>query len=142
VGEKVDQLHLRAHDLEDLSIISSMVQDALIPAGDMAYLPDSRQFVMALNRFQWEKAGATPPYHRTHAGLRFDNITMVQRLNIKASERDRLLCLLSITYDDQTVMLTFSEDVAIRLGSHGVAVALDDLGEPWPTRWKPEHQPV
>lgn len=136
-----EDLHLRAADLEDLGVLSSMVQDALVPPGDMAFLPDEGRFVLALNRFRWEDAGDAPPYSRTHAGLRFDHVTGVQRRNMGKADRDRILSLLSIAYHEGTVMLTFAEDAAVRLSVDGLAVALDDLGEPWPTQWKPGHEP-
>jgi hypothetical protein len=134
-------LKLRAHDLEDLSVLSSMVQDALAPLGDMAFLRDERRFVIALNRFRWEEAGTFPPFYRTHAGLRFDNVTAVQRRNIAPSDRDSMLSLLSIAYHEGTVMLSFAGDKDIRLAVNALAVALEDLDEPWPTQWKPGHEP-
>lgn len=134
-------LKLRAFDLEDLSVLSSMVQDALAPAGDMIYLADEQRFLIALNRFRWEVAGDFPPYSRTHSGLRFDFVTKVERRNMPKDGRDRMLSLLSIAYHDDTVMLTFSGGAALRLTVGKLAVGLEDLGEPWPTQWRPEHRP-
>ena len=99
-------LRLRAFDLEDLGVVSSMVQDALVPGRDMKYLAQEHSFMLALNRFQWESAGDTPPYSRSHAGLR-----------------------------------TFSGNAAIRLTVEKLAIGLTDLGTPWPTQWKPGHDP-
>ena len=136
-----EPLKLRAHDLEDLSVLSSMTQDALAPLGDMAYLREEGRFLIALNRFRWEEAGSSPPYYRTHAGLRFDHVTAVQRRNIAKSERDAMLSLLSVSYYEGTVMLSFAGDKDIRLAVDRLAVALEDLDEPWPTQWKPGHEP-
>lgn len=141
MSESAQRLCLRAEDLEDLGVISSMVQDALVPPGDMAYLPEDGQFLLALNRFRWEAAGDAPPFSRTHAGLRFDRVTGVQRRNLGRGERDRILSMLSIAYHGDTVVLIFAENAAIRLTVGKLAVALDDLGEPWPTPWKPGHDP-
>jgi len=139
--DKPAGLHIRAVDLEDLSVLSTMVQDALVPPADIAYLPDEKRLMLALNRFRWEEAGEDPPFSRTHAGLRFDNVTAVQRKGFSRWEKDKMLSLLSIAYDEGSVMLTFASDAAIRLAVDALAVALDDLGEPWPTQWKPGHQP-
>ncbi len=149
MADKPAGLHIRAVDLEDLSVLSSMVQDALVPPGDIAYLPSEGHFMMALNRFRWEAAGDAPPYSRTHSGLRLDKVTAVQRRGFSRWEKDKMLSLLSIAYADDedggagggTVMLTFAGDAAIRLSVSALSVALDDLGEPWPTEWKPGHQP-
>lgn len=136
-----EPLKLRAHDLEDLSVLSSMVQDALAPMGDMMFLPDENRFMIALNRFRWEEAGTDPPYYRTLAGLRFDGVKGVQRRNIARADRDAILSLLSIAYHDGTVMLSFAGDRDIRLSVEGLSAAIEDLGEPWPTQWKPGHEP-
>lgn len=138
-------IHLRAVDLEDLSVLSSLAQDALVPVSDMVYIAADNQFILALNRFHWERADAAASYTRGHAGLRFDHVTAVQRRGLERVDPNRILSLLAISYDGHaeggTVMLTFSEDVAIRLSVSDLAVSLDDLGEPWPTQWKPGHTP-
>ena len=134
-------LRLRAFDLEDLGVVSSMVQDALVPGRDMKYLSEERSFMLALNRFQWESAGDTPPYSRSHAGLRFDHVTHVSRRGIGPDSADKIFALLAIAYHDDAVMLTFSGNAAIRLTIEKLAIGLTDLGTPWPTQWKPGHDP-
>lgn len=52
-------LRLLARDAEDLIVVSAMVQDAILPIGEMTYLEADRQFVLLLNRFQWERVPAT-----------------------------------------------------------------------------------
>ncbi|MEQ8603516.1 MAG: DUF2948 family protein [Marivibrio sp.] len=140
-------LKLVARDLEDLSVISSMVQDAIVPPVDMTYLPDEGTFALALNRFRWETAGDGPPYQRTHAGLRVGHVTAVRRKGVDPQgDKDRLLDLLAIAYAEAdgdkpaAVHLQFADDRAIRLEVSELAVALADLGEPWPTQWKPGHE--
>jgi len=49
-----DALRLLARDEEDLAVISAILQDALIPVSEMAYLPDERRFALVANRFRWE----------------------------------------------------------------------------------------
>jgi len=141
MSDEVAPLRLRAVDLEDLGIVSSMVQDAIVPLADMTYLEEEKTFILALNRFQWENAGDVPPYSRTHAGLRFDGVTHVARRNIPAKGRDRFLSLLAIAHHDDAVVLTFSGNAAIRLTVERLSCTLSDLGTPWPTQWKPGHDP-
>jgi hypothetical protein len=138
-------LKLRAADLKDLSVVAAMVQDALAPIGDIAFLADENRFVMALNRFRWEaeddRGGADGvPHERVHAGLRFDNVKSVQYRNIDLRDRGRYLELLTIACDEGRVVLHFAEGAAIRLEVDALACALGDLDEPWPTPWKPEHE--
>src|SRR5207244_12488326 len=44
-------LKLRAEDEEDLAVVSAILQDALVPIGEMAYLPEEQRFVLVANRF-------------------------------------------------------------------------------------------
>lgn len=141
MAHKTDPVNLRAFDLEDLSVLSGLVQDALAPASDMLYLPDEGCFVVALNRFRWECAGEDPPYQRTHAGLRFDKVTRVARRNMPKADRDRMLSLLAISHHEGVIVLTFAGEAAIRLEVEAIHVGLQDLGEPWPTQWLPQHDP-
>ena len=142
-------LRLRAEDLGDLTVIAAALQDALVPAGDMAWLRDEGSFVMAVNRFRWEaghgadsaegKAGGGIQHERVHAGLRFDRVKSVQYRNIDHGDRGAFLALLTIACDDGRVVLHFAGGAAIRLEVEALSCALADLDEPWPTAWKPEH---
>lgn len=137
-------LKLRARDLNDLTVISAMVQDALAPIGDITFLPEEGSFVMALNRFCWEAESGPGqdgerPHQRVHAGLRFDKVRHVQYRGIDPLNRGRYLELLAIACDEGNVVLHFSEGAAIRLEVDELNCALGDLGEPWPTQWKPQH---
>lgn len=141
-----DPLKLRAADLEDLSVIAAMVQDALVAAMDIDYLPAERQFVMLINRFRWERAGDEGPFERVHAGLRFDAVTAVRSRGIDRGRADRMMELLTIAYDSPDegaeghVHLQLAGGGAIRLTVERLSCAMEDLGEPWPTKWKPGHE--
>ncbi len=132
-------LRLAAADLEDLSVIAAMLQDALAPVGDIGFVAGDASFVMALNRFRWE-AGDGQPHERVHTGLRFDTVKRVRYRGIDRHDRARFLELLTISYDDGVVVLHFAGDGAIRLEVEQLSCALGDLDEPWPTAWKPEHE--
>ncbi len=141
--ETFPRLKLRASNLEELVIISSTVQDALVPLADMRFEAPEARFVAVVNRFHWEKDGAD---HRSLAGLRFDHVLRVQRRGLDAISPDRILDLLAITHDvpepgkQGHVVLHFSGDAAIRLTVEKLACALEDLTEPWPTPWRPAHE--
>jgi len=138
-------LKLRAADLRDLTVISTMVQDALAPVGDMAWLPEEDSFVMALNRFRWEgeedaRDGDGRPHQRVHSGLRFDKVRSVQYRGIDPRDRGRYLAILAVACDEGRVVVHFAGDAAIRLEVEELRCVLADLGEPWPTVWKPAHR--
>jgi hypothetical protein len=44
-------LKLLALDEEDLQVVSSHLQDAVVRVGDMAYVPSQKRFAAILNRF-------------------------------------------------------------------------------------------
>ena len=134
-------LRLHAEDLGDLTVIAAALQDALVPAGDIAWLRDEGSFVMAVNRFRWEAGGDEREAHeRVHAGLRFDHVRNVQYRNIDHGNRGNFLELLTIACDEGKVVMHFAGGAAIRLEVERLGCALADLDEPWPTAWKPEHK--
>ena len=134
-------LRLSAENLGDLTVIAAAVQDALVPAGDIAWLRDEGSFVMALNRFRWEADdGAGEAHERVHAGLRFDHVRNVQYRDIDHGDRGNFLELLTIACDEGRVVMHFAGGAAIRLEVEKLVCALGDLNEPWPTAWQPAHE--
>jgi len=142
-------LKLLALDQEDLQVVSSHLQDAVLRAGDMAYLPSQKRFAAILNRFDWESAAATAAkdakdYERRRTALRFERVLAAKHKGLKPEQPDRVLSLLAIQFDagdapSGTVTLTFSGDVTIRLEVECVEAELRDLGPSWATQKKPEH---
>ncbi len=142
-------LRLRAMDQEDLAVISAILQDALVSVGEMVYLPEESRFVLVANRFRWEPTpGETrQDFERILSGLCIDGVTAVRRRGFNPREHDRILSLLAIqaeapeaTPDKPTALiLEFAGGSTIRLEVGRLLCHLDDLGEPWPTRWRPKH---
>ena len=134
----MERLKLMALDAEDLAVISSAVQDALVPVRDCAFFKEERRFVLLLNRFRWEVE--EEPYSRTHSALVFNDVTSVLHHKVPVGEPDRVLELLAVAQEGpNTVVLRFAAHRAIRLEIARVACHLEDVGEPWPTPWKPAH---
>jgi hypothetical protein len=136
-----DALKLRAEDDEDLAVISAILQDALVTVGEMAYLPDDKRFVLIANRFRWEPdiTGERQDFERILSGLRIDGVCAVQRRDISLRDKDGILALLAIQAQDNALYLHFAGGGSIRLEIERILCHLDDLGEPWPTRWRPRH---
>ncbi len=135
------KLKLSALDADDLGVISAAVQDALVAVRDCAYFKDEKRFVLLLNRFQWEADPSIDSAHsRTHSALVFNEVTAVRHHDIPLGEPDRMLELLAITLEnDRSVALRFAAGRAIRLEIGRLACQWGDVGEPWPTPWKPAH---
>lgn len=135
------KLRLSAVDSEDLAVISAAIQDALVAVRDCAYIKEEKRFVLLLNRFRWEAdPSVDAAYFRTHSALVFNEVTAVRHHEIPLDEPDRMLELLAVAQEnDHSVTLRFAAGRAIRLEIGRLACHLGDVGEPWPTPWKPAH---
>jgi hypothetical protein len=137
--DEKSKLSLLSRDVNDLMVVSSMLQDAIVPVVDMVYLEYERAFVMAVNRFQWEKPANDAAGERIHSGLRFDMVKRVQYRNVDRQARDHFAAILSIAYNDGIVMIHFSGNGAVRLEVEELFCALQDFDHSWPTIWRPNH---
>jgi hypothetical protein len=141
-----DQLRLIALDEQDLEVVSSHLQDAVVRVGEMAYLPSQKRFAAILNRFNWEKATKTAANEneRRRTALRFDRVLGAQIKSLRPSASDRVLSLLAVHFEPSEhpsgyVTLTFSGDASIRLQVECIEAELTDLGPAWKARSKPRH---
>ena len=136
-----DKLKLRAEDEEDLAVISAFLQDALLPVAEMVYLAEEQRFVLVANRFMWER----PPVdkkgrsERTLTGLAFEGVTAVQVRGFERSQGDRILQVLAVRSAPGAIIFEFSGADAMRLEVGRILCHLEDIGEPWPTPWRPRH---
>jgi hypothetical protein len=160
------QLRLRAEDEEDLRIIAAVLQDSLVGTGEMEYLAKEQRFALVANRFRWENcdvgdgtaadvpaaqpAAATEEvedaaflpchsYERVNCGVLFDGVEHVRCKGVNRQDRGRILELLTIDVEADAITLVFSGDAAVRLEGHAISCRLQDLGEPWPTTFRPQH---
>jgi len=158
-----EPLKLRVRDADDLETVAAIVQDALVAMGDMKYLPRERRFALMLNRFRWEAAPADgalrpapppaddrrngdagfndggPEFERTHSVLSFERVRAVKRKNLEQAATDGVLSLLTLRYDGRYLLIAFAGGGAIRLDVEQLYCHLEDVGEAWPTLWRPEH---
>jgi hypothetical protein len=136
-----EALRLKAVDGEDLAIIASCLQDALVLVGDMAYLAEAKRFVLVANRFGWEKASAGKrELDRVTCGITFAGVTAVRKRGFDLQDGDRIMALLTIQPVEGAIDLIFSGEAAIRLETTEILCHIEDVGEPWPTQWRPNHE--
>jgi hypothetical protein len=139
-------LKLRAEDADDLAVLSACLQDALVAVRDLAYLAEEERFIFVANRFRWE-TGLRPllreePHQRVLCVVTFGTVTAVAYRGFRRADEDRILCLLAIRSeggDRGAILLEFAGDAAIRLEAARIECRAKDLGEPWPTPWRPRH---
>lgn len=148
IAQRDRPFRVRAEDVDDLAVVSAYLQDAVLPVAEIAYEPAAERFVLVAARFRWEKAlrqqvaaEGGEPDERVHCGVRFEEVTAVRVRGVDPkTERGRMLELLQIAGDDRHVHLICAEDVTIRLDVRRLACHVEDLGEPWPTVFRPSHE--
>jgi hypothetical protein len=136
-----DALKLLARDEEDLAVISTILQDALIPVSEMAYLPEDQRFALVANRFRWEAPHDRPRdnFERRFTGLSIGGVTAVRRRGFSPGDPTRILALLAVRRVAGALQLDFAGGASIQLETGEILCHLNDLSEPWPTRWQPRH---
>ncbi|MCU0907848.1 MAG: DUF2948 family protein [Rhodobacteraceae bacterium] len=132
-------LALRAFDADDLSVISTLAQDAVLTGADMTWHRRARRFALLINRFRWEDADAARrqgrPPERARALLSVEDVRAVRTQGI-SRDADTVLSLLSLAWtptQDGTgqLVLTFSGDGAIAITAEALEVTLRDVTRPY-----------
>ncbi|MFX0546887.1 DUF2948 family protein [Roseovarius sp. S1116L3] len=140
-------LNLGALDLDDLQVISGLVQDAVFPITEMKWQKGTRRFALLINRFRWEDKGAARHApERVQSVLVIDNVLGVASQGIDRSDPDVILSLLTVTFEPGEdaaghVLLTLAGDGAIRLEVEALDVTLKDVTRPYvaPSGKRPHH---
>ena len=143
-------LNLGAQDTEDLQVISSLTQDAVLTVDDLKWNRAERQVVTLLKRFRWEdvelakQQGRDP--ERVQSLLVIQNATGLASQGIDRKQLDIVLSLMSLEFlgaEDGVgdLILTFSGDGALKVQIDGLDVALRDVTRPYvaPSKQVPNH---
>lgn len=130
-----DPLKLLALDGEDLEVISTHLQDAVVKPADMVWLPREKRFVLVVDRYDWCGAQSGERTRR-RSGLHFERVLDVKRSHFDQMA-DKASVLLSIVFDLNDdpagqVTLLFEDGGAIRLDVECLEAAMSDLGPAWP----------
>ena len=117
----MDQLKFVVLDEEDLEIVSTHLQDAVVKVSDVLWRAQENRVVVALNRFDWEAAqSANPENRRRRAALRFERVLSCKSQNVSPAGKDAVLNLLAVEFSETdepsgVVTLTFSGGATLRL---------------------------
>ncbi|WP_374435274.1 DUF2948 family protein [Tabrizicola sp.] len=145
-----EPLRLIAQDAEDLKVLSSLVQDAVLPVTELKYDAKRRRFAALVNRFRWEDRSEAErvgrAYERVRSVLVVEDVRKVQSFGFDRSGKDLVLSVLSISFEpgeDGTGRLTMilAGDGAIALDVEALEVRLDDVTRPYraPSGKVPRH---
>ncbi|MEL7280519.1 MAG: DUF2948 family protein [Pseudomonadota bacterium] len=140
-------LNLGALDQDDLQVISSLVQDAVLPMSELSWRPKERRFALLVNRFRWEDEGRERHgSERVQSVLVIDNVLRVASQGVERGDKDMILSLMSLGFEpgedaSGQVLLTLAGDGAIRLEVEALEVTLKDVTRPYraPSGKAPDH---
>ncbi len=88
---------------------------------------------------RFEEAETGPLYYRVNCAVCFDWVRKVRFRGLDPHDKDQILNLLTVEAVPGAVLLVFSGGGTIRLEVRDIRCHLEDVGEPWPTRWRPSH---
>ena len=143
-------LRLKALDVDDLAVVSGLVQDAVFPGTEIKWDRKARRFAVLLNRFRWEDApkaeARAREYERVQSVLVVEDALRVQTQGVNPKDGDVVLSLLSVAFAETQegagfVELTLAGDGAIRVEVEALEVVLKDVTRPYvaPSKSKPVH---
>lgn len=81
-------------------------------------------------------------FERVHAALSIEHVKRCQTRGFSPNDpadTERLMEILTLMYADGALTLVFAGDAAVRLEVDSIEVVVQDVGEPWPTMWRPSH---
>ena len=132
---------------EDLKVISVYSQDSIVTVKDITFLKKNRIFIMIINRFMWEniERGTNRQNKRIRCALKFEGILKVKSKKINQKNKNKRLGCLAIECNEilsknREIIFFFAGGGVITLISEAIEVVMQDLGEPWDTRYIPKHK--
>lgn len=133
-------LRLKAQDAEDLRIVSTLLQDAVLPMKETSWQPDLNRFGMLVNRFRWEdKARAEigkRAYERVQSILVIDGVQHVSSMGIDHNDKEQIISILSVGFEDGEdaagkVIFTLAGDGALALDVECLNISIKDVTKPY-----------
>jgi hypothetical protein len=139
-------LYLGAMDPDDLAILSALVQDAVLPASEIAWQPRARRLALLVNRLRREERPSGAP-ERVQSVLAIGSVLRVSSQGVPRGDKDTVLQLLSLGFEPGAdgvggyVDLVLAGDGAIRAEVEALDVTLKDVTRPYgaPSGRLPEH---
>jgi hypothetical protein len=142
----MSSLKFVALDEEDLAVISTHLQDAIVKVADVMWRPQEKRLVIAVDRFDWVSAecGTRPEFRRCRAALRFERVAACKCKSVNPAGKDEMLNLLAVEFEPTdspagVVKLLFSGGGVLRLEVECLEAELADLGPTWSVDRRPAH---
>ncbi|HUF55801.1 MAG TPA: DUF2948 family protein [Thermohalobaculum sp.] len=136
-------LRLRAEDADDLVILSSLMQDAVVRTGDIRWLGRRRRLVILANRFRWEDAEEARrrrrPFERVRTALTVEGVLGLKAQRLDPARPDAVTAVLALGWQETAegagrLTVSLAEGAAIVAEVEMLDVTLVDLTRPWEAR--------
>ena len=143
-------LHLKALDPDDLTVLSTLVQDGVVPVTEISFNATTRRFAMLVNRFRWEDVAAAQArgrdVERVQSVLMFDDVSKARSMGVDGGNKDTVVSILALAFHagkDGTgrIEITLAGDGAIALDVETIDATLKDVTRPYvaPSHKAPSH---
>ncbi len=137
-------IRLRGESVDDLTIIASLTQDAILPSSEISWLPNENRFGLLLNRYRWENKSKDA--ERVQTVLVFDSVLNARTNGVDPADKDQVLSVLDIAFKPSkdgagTVSIISAGDGEIALDVECIDVVLQDATRPYiaPSKSQPKH---
>ncbi|MEM9369853.1 MAG: DUF2948 family protein [Pseudomonadota bacterium] len=145
-----EPIRLRAETEDDLVVIATLIQDAVLKVSGIHWMPRARKLVLLFHRFRWEDQNAAEtqkrPYERVQSALTVNDVLKFRVRGINQSMRDAVLALLTLNLDpgddgSGQLVLAMADGAELALEVECLNVTLGDLTQPWEAKSKspPSH---
>jgi Protein of unknown function (DUF2948) len=128
-------LRLIAQSVEDVPVLSALLQDAVFPIGEMSWDRKRRRFAVMVNRFRWEDRDSAEAgkrgYERVQAVLVVEGVMSVRTQGVDRGDRDMVLSVLAMEYADGRLTLMLAGDGAVALDVDALDLSLQDVTRPY-----------
>lgn len=136
-------LRLIAQDAEDLKVLSTLIQDAVVQVGDVAWLRGRRRVAIFLSRFRWEdkaraeKAGRA--YERVRSALLVESVVAMRAAGVDPREKEQVLSILALRWEGAAdpedpsgiLHVTLSGDGELAISVECLDLRLEDVTRPY-----------
>ena len=137
---KVRKINLTAEKAEDLLIMATLSQDALIKITNMKWAKKKRRFLILMTRFCWELGdlaiSGKKYYQRVNSIMSIETVLAVKSKGIDQTKTSIILSLLTIKYHNsksqvKEIELIFSGGGNLILSVECIDMILKDVSEPF-----------
>ncbi len=136
-------VRLKAESVEDLTVLSALLQDAVGKAKDFAFLPKRRRFIFVVNRYRWEDGQQNGPGQRVQTGVTVENALKVRAKGV-APGVDKPVEILDLAWaagEDGagSLHILCAGGAEFAIEAEALDVALADITKPWAASARPRH---